>query len=315
MNNCGTAARGVIAAAAAILCAFAPARAQQTAAGTDIVNTATLRFDADGANQSRQSNTVSLVTAKVLDVTVTADRDTLAVNAGSTSAVAFLVANGGNAAEDYAITAASDAAGVSVSRIAVDTDNDGRYDPATDQLLPAGAALPVGAGQAQRLFVLIDGGQIARATRVSLAAAARTGSGAPGTVFPGAGVSGGDAVVGKTGAAATATTTLTIAVAQPTLTKSQSVFAPDGSSRAVRGAIITYRLVASFPGATRGVAIDDPIPAGTDYVPGSLTLDGGPLSDSGDADRGTVDAGGVHVLLGDVTGVGSRTIQFSVKIQ
>jgi uncharacterized repeat protein (TIGR01451 family) len=83
----------------------------------------------------------------------------------------------------------------------------------------------------------------------------------------------------------------------------------------MHGAIVTYRLVASFPASTRGVAIDDPIPAGTDYVPGSLTLDDRTLSDTSDGDAGTANTTSIRVALGDIAANATRTIQFSVKIQ
>ena len=121
--------------------------------------------------------------------------------------------------------------------------------------------------------------------------------------------------MGSSGAAATAVTALTPPTGLPTLVKSQSVFAPDGSARAVRGAIITYRIVANFPTATRGVTVDDPIPAGTDYVAGSLLLDDRAVTDARDADAGTADSAAIHAALGDVAASGTRTVQFSVKIQ
>jgi uncharacterized repeat protein (TIGR01451 family) len=304
-------------AVAALLCAFipCPALAATTQAGTGIVNTARLSYDINGAPQSQPSNTVSLTAAEILDVSVVADRDSVAVSTSSAPAIGFVVTNNGNGTEGYAIAAASDRAGVAATRIAIDSDNDGKYDPATDQLLAAGTPLILSAAQQQRLFVLVEVTQVVATTRLSLTATARTGSGQPGTIFAGAGAQGSDAVVGRTGATAGAATTLTVSSALPTLAKSQTVFAPDGSSRPVRGAIVTYRLVASFPAATLGVTIDDPIPAGTDYVPGSMTLDDRALTDAVDGDLGTADTQGIHVALGNVSSAGTRTIQFSVKIQ
>src|SRR5262245_26651924 len=99
----GTWGRSGIAAAAALFCAF-PAIAA-TPAGTGIVNTATLTFNGERSNVALQSNTVSLQTATLLDVTVAADRDAVTAAAG-TNALGFVVANPGNSAQDYAIAAA-----------------------------------------------------------------------------------------------------------------------------------------------------------------------------------------------------------------
>lgn len=284
-------------------------------AGTGIVNTAAMTVDMGGQARTIPSNTVTLLSAELLDVAIVAERPTVSVLASDQVALPFLVTNGGNGAEDFALTLASDHASVAVTRVFVDTNQDGAYQAGTDLPLASGAVLSLAAGQQTRVFVLVDGAQVSAATTISATVTARTGSGAPGTVFAGAGTNGGDAVVGGTGASATAASVLTPVAGQPTLVKSQSVFAPDGSARPVRGAIVTYLLVATFVGATRGVAIDDPIPAGTAYVPGSLTLDRLALTDVGDGDAGTAGATAVHVGLGDVAAAGSHTIQFSVKIQ
>ncbi|WP_375396920.1 hypothetical protein [uncultured Sphingomonas sp.] len=306
-----------LASAALCLYALAPAGAAfaATRAGASIANIATLSWSDNGQPRSVPSNTVSLTAAEVLDVTIAAERAQMAVAPGAIVAVGFVVTNTGNGAEDFALTVASDQANVAITRIAVDTDNDGVYDASRDQAIAAGAALTLAPGQQTRIFVIVDGAQVTTTTRISAAVAATTGSGAPGTVFAGAGDGGGDAVVGGTGAAAGAATLLTPATGQPGLVKSQSVVSPDGNGRAVRGAIVTYRLVASFPTATRGVAVDDPIPAGTDYVAGSLSLDDQPLSDARDTDAGTIDPAGIHVALGDAAAASTRIIQFSVKIQ
>lgn len=306
--------QGHVASAALCLCLVPGIASAATRAGTGIANTATLTWN-DGTPRSVPSNTVTVTTAELLDVTIAADQPTIAVTGGATVAAGFVVTNTGNGAENFTLTVASNQSGVAVTRVAIDSDNDGAYDPAKDQLLAAGAPLSIAPGASVRVFVLVDGSQVVAPTRITASVAATTGNGTPGTVFAGAGEGGSDAVVGSTGAAASATAVLTPPSGLPTLVKSQSVFAPDGSARAVRGAIITYRIVANLPAATRGAVIDDPIPAGTDYVAGSLLLDDRAVTDARDTDAGTVDATGVHVTLGDVATAGTRTIQFSVKIQ
>ncbi|MEI9849934.1 MAG: hypothetical protein WDN24_02545 [Sphingomonas sp.] len=58
-----------------------------------------------------------------------------------------------------------------------------------------------------------------------------------------------------------------------------------------------------------------PSPPGTDYVPGSIRLDGTALTDAADADAGSFDGAGVRVALGDVAAPATRRIEFQVKIQ
>ncbi|WP_242187401.1 hypothetical protein [Sphingomonas sp. CARO-RG-8B-R24-01] len=302
--------------AACSLVATAPALAS-TQAGTTIANTATLTVagDGSGAAQAIPSNTVTLKAAELLNVTIAADRPTIATRGTETVAVGFVVTNTGNGQEDYALAVTSGTAPVTVDRLAIDRDRDGAYSAAVDTPLAPGAALSLAPGETVRVFVLVDGSQVGTALEVRAGVTARTGSGAPATAFPGAGDGGSDAIVGATGATASATTQLVPTGGLPSLVKTQSVFAPDGSQRAIPGAIVTYRLVAGFVGATRGVVIDDPIPAGTLYVPGSLRLDEATLSDASDGDAGTATAAAIRVALGDMPGAGTRTIQFSVKIQ
>ncbi|WP_277970101.1 hypothetical protein [Sphingomonas echinoides] len=305
----------VASAAAAAVLAATPALAA-TQAGSAIANTATLTATTDGgAPQSLRSNTVTLTTAEILDVAIAADRATAETRGGETAAVGFVVTNTGNGQEDYTVVFGSGSSGVAVDRLVIDSDGDGVYTAATDRPLAPGTAVSLAPGQKTRIFVLLDGAQVGAAATITATATARTGSGAPGTVYPAAGDAGGDAVVGATSATASATTQLGPTAGVPMLAKSQSVLSPDGGARAVPGAIVTYRLLASFPTATRGVVIDDAIPAGTTYVAGSLKLDTVSLSDASDGDAGSASASAIRVALGDVPAAASRDIQFSVKIQ
>lgn len=314
-SNGGTGRKGSRCVTAAVaLFAASPAIAA-TPAGTPIANTATMTRTTDGGVEALASNTVTLTTAEILDVTIAADRATATARNGETVAIGFVLTNTGNGQEDYLVTIGSGTAGLSLDRLAIDSDGDGVYSTATDQTLAPGAAVRLAPGQTIRVFALLDGAQVTAATAITAVATARTGSGAAGTAYPNGGDGGGDAVVGSTGATATATTQLALTAGVPTLAKTQSVLAPDGSARAIPGAIVTYRLVASFPGATRGVVIDDPVPTGTAYVPGSLRLDDAVLSDASNDDAGSATTTAIRVALGDVATAGSRSIQFSVKIQ
>ena len=101
------------------------------------------------------------------------------------------------------------------------------------------------------------------------------------------------------------------------LTKSGLVSDPLGGSAAIPGAIITYSISAevSGGGSVNNLVIADPIPAGTIYVPGSLSLNNAPLTDSSGDDAGEFNVGGVSVALGTVASGTSNTIQFNVRIE
>lgn len=283
-----------------------------TAAGTRLVNVADLLTDQNGQTVRSSSNAVTLTVAKLLDVAVVAPVPVSApAPDDGVTAVPFAMTNLGNGPERFTITATIDRTGVTVTGIASDDDGDGRYDPAHDSLIVDGTVTS-DAGDQRRLFVLVKGaGQ--QPVDVALTATAATGSGRPGDVFPGA--DGVDAVVGPSGATATARARIAIGSEAPTLVKSQSVTAPDGSARAVPGSIVTYRLEARFPGATAASEIVDDLPTGTAFVPGSITLDGQSLTDVADTDAASFDGTTIHVRLGDIATAATHSVQFQATIK
>jgi hypothetical protein len=306
--------RFLTAAAVAIGCALfaAPALADPTLAGTQIANTAGLTF-LDGTNSRHiLSNTVTLGVDVLLDVTIVAEQPTVRPASDGVTPVAFLLTNSGNADETFALVAGIDPAAVQITGIATDTDGDGVYST-TDAIL-TNASVALAPGAQRRMFVLVRKTADGQQATVSLTAASTTGSGDAGTVFAGAGVGGVDAIVGHTGARATAHALISTQAPGPQLEKSQSVRASDGSDRAGHGSIVTYRLDAHFPGATSAVELRDAIPAGTSFVPGSITLDGKPLTDGADGDQASFDGTAVRISIGDVATASVRTVTFQTKI-
>ncbi|MDD1451835.1 hypothetical protein NHF48_014095 [Sphingomonas sp. H160509] len=293
-----------------------------TPAGTPIVNTAGLRYDADGTAQSTSSNTVTIIVAERLDVALVRDGQGAIVVTTQPVAIPFTLTNLDNGAEAFTLAASMSPGMATLRTLVIDTDGDGRYDAAKD-VAPADSKTPLLApGQSIKLLAILvatpDGGT----TNAVLTVTARstTGSGTSGNSYPGAGDGGGDAVVGPTGALATVSVPIGTGPTGPVLLKSQSVRAADGSQNAVRDAVITYTLEARFTDAVTGARIADPIPAGTVFVPGSLTLDGAPLSDGADGDAGRFDASGtqgpsITVALGHVAAASAHTVQFKAKIQ
>ncbi len=85
----------------------------------------------------------------------------------------------------------------------------------------------------------------------------------------------------------------------------------------VRGATVTYTIESRFAGGgiVRAARLADLIPQGTEYIPGTLSLDGAWLSDDEDGDAGGFDGAAIHVALGDVPAPAIHNIQFQVKIQ
>ncbi|MBX7488812.1 hypothetical protein K3177_09820 [Qipengyuania sp. GH25] len=301
-----------------------PAHAGGVKAGTLIENTASATYDGGAGPVTIPSNTITVKVDELLDVTVTS-RDSGPVSAAPGSAVlTFELTNTGNGPEAYTLTANPAVAGsdfdTTVNGIAVDTNGNGVYDPGVDQMLTGPATTAAIAADASlTVFVVVtipggvaDGDQ----SDVSLLAEAVTGTGAPGTAFAGQGAGGGNAIVGSTGANATATGSLSVGITDVDLIKSATVRDPFGGTGIVPGATITYAIRAEVrgSGSVSDLLVTDAAPADTTYVAGSLKLDGAILTDAADADAGRFGTSGISVDLGTVSGGSSRTVTFQVTI-
>ena len=301
-----------------------PAHAGGVKAGTLIENTASATYDGGAGPVTIPSNTITVKVDELLDVTVTS-RDSGPVSAAPGSAVlTFELTNTGNGPEAYTLTANPAVAGndfdTTVNGIAVDTNGNGVYDPGVDQMLTGPATTAAIAADASlTVFVLVtipggvaDGDQ----SDVSLLAEAVTGTGAPGTAFAGQGAGGGNAIVGSTGANATATGSSSVGITDVDLIKSATVRDPFGGTGIVPGATITYAIRAEVrgSGSVSDLVVTDAAPADTTYVAGSLKLDGATLTDAADADAGRSGTSGISVDLGTVSGGSSHIVTFQVTI-
>ncbi len=308
----------------ATLLASGPAYAAGVSAGTLIQNTASASYTSGPSSGTVQSNTVTVKVDELLNVAV-ASLTASPVSAGNSTAVlAWSVTNTGNGPEAFDIAIDPAVAGngfnTTVTTIAVDTNNNGVYDPGVDQVLTAGAATPsIPADGSLKLLAVVTLPSTAtdgQSSQVRLTATAVTGSGTPGTSFAGQGDGGGDAVVGLTGATSNALDSLVASLATVSLAKSATILDPFGGTKPVPGAVVTYSLVASVSGSgtTDSLHVTDAIPTGTTYQPGTLTLNAATLTDASDADAGTASGSGIDVNLGSVAGGTTKTVTFKVKI-
>jgi uncharacterized repeat protein (TIGR01451 family) len=302
------------------------AQAEGTVAGTVIENVATATYEGPAGEAVVSSNKVSLTVDELIDVSVAwADPGDVGVSPGTAGQVLrFTVTNAGNGSEAVSLSA-EDALGgddfdPAVTALMLDTNGNGAYDPGADTAYVAGANDPVLAPDGSvSVFVVSripDTAQNGQRGRVDLRAVARTGSGAPGTTFAGAGQGGGNAVVGATGGDAEDDGYYAVAAATLSFVKSAVVADPFGGAAHAPGSTITYKLTATVngSGSLANLRVADPIPTGTTYAPGSITLDGTALSDADDADAGRFTGTGISVGLGNVAAGTTRTITFKVKI-
>ncbi|MEP9360912.1 hypothetical protein [Sphingomonas sp. KR3-1] len=299
-------------AAFVILASAGTAKAQR--AGSEVRNVATATLQADGTPNQIASNAATLRVEERLDVRLAATGSGAEL-AGTGSAAPFLLTNAGNGDERFVLASTLDGITGTVRGFAIDRNANGLFD-AGDTLVE-GPTPSLAPGATLALLALFDPGQMTGSGALNVFARALTGSGAPGTVYPGRGDAGTDAIVGNTTAEATLRLSLVPgAVPTASLEKSQTVSAPDGSTMVVRGAVITYAIVARFEGSgtARAVTVTDQVPSGTVYVAGSLSLDDSPLTDAADTDPGSFSSDGISVALGDVARAATHTIRFKVKI-
>lgn len=301
-----------------------------TVAGTHIQNTAQVSYVVGGSAVTTSSNTTSVTVAEMLDVNVTTLSAAVPVTPGSTQrAIALRVTNTGNGTESFTLLRNSSVVGddfdptPSTTSLYFDTDNSGDLS-AADVAYAAGSNDPNLAPDASIVVLLVHDipasvtdGQRGRA---ALTARAITGTGAPGTVFAGAGTGGVDAVAGTSGGDGVAQGEYLAASVQLNAVKSQTVLDQFGGARPIPGARITYQIDVSITGSgtATAVAFTDSIPANTTYVANSLRLNSAALTDSADADAGqftTAPTNQVRIALGDLTSAaGTQVLEFAVTI-
>lgn len=314
----------------AALCAAVsatPAYAGGTPAGTTISNAATATYDLpNGGSSTVQSNTVTLKVDELINVTVAwhDPGDVVGPAGGTNQVLSFTVTNAGNGTEAFSLGTIAALGGddfdPTITSVVLDTNGNGAYDPGVDTVYTAGSNDPqLAPDQSITVFILstlplsaADGNR----GRAELTAAAKKGTGTPGTTFAGQGQGGGNAVVGATGGKGLADGWYKVQKAAVAFVKSAAVADPFGGTNQVPGATITYTLAAtvSGTGSVANLKVTDTVPTGTTYTASSLTLDGAALTDAADADAGTFNGTGIAVTLGTVAAGATRTVTFKVKI-
>ena len=290
---------------------------------------ATIDYSIGGTATTTNSNATTVVVAELLNVTMALQSPTVSVAAGaSNEALLFLVTNTGNSLEAFTLSGESVLVGddfdpnPAAPFIYFDSDGSGDLSPG-DTPYVSGSNDPQLAANGSVAVLLVNNipaslpdGEYGRS---ELTATANTGTGSAGTVLPGQGSGGVDAVIGTSGGQAAVFGQYLVGDILLSAVKSQAVQDPFGGSQPIPGAAIAYQIVvtATGTGTALGVAFNDTIPASTTYVAGSLRLNSAPLSDAADGDAGSFALGParVAVTLGSLTSAaGPQTIDFRVTI-
>jgi len=316
------------------------AQAAGTPPGTVIANQSTVSYSVGTVNFTTQSNLITITVVERLEVTVVSqDAGPITVSPGAQDqALTFVVTNTGNGTEAFSLVANANLAGddfdPTLQGIYLD-DGDGVWEGIDQEILYIpGVNDPVlAAGAGATVYVVSDiGTDVTDGQTGNISVQARattvTGTATPGTLYPGGGDGGVDAVVGfpsGTGntVGGSGTVVGTYVASNVSISAVKSVIAvvdPWGGANPVPGAAVTYQITVTVSGSgtAANVTLSDPIPANTTYQTSSLKLNGASLTDANDGDAGDVGqtaAGEVTVRLGTMTQTSAaQSVQFTVVI-
>lgn len=275
----------------ALFVSVATLRAQALPAGTQISNAAQVSWlDENGLAFRAGSNMVVLTVGQVAGVDVEPPRSSVG-DPGTTMWFAHTLENIGNGTDSFTVAARS-VAGWPV-RVYQDANGNGALD--SGEQLVAGP-IPLVAGATANLLLAVDVPGVA------------TVRGTLDTLWL-SGTSQFDPAVSDSVADEVQVRDVGITVAL-----AKSVDRPSASP----GDILTYTVAYQATGTDSAsiFRITDPIPVGSVYLPGTLRLNGAPLTDASGDDAGTYDAlnNRVVVILATIAGGTSGTVGFQVRV-
>jgi len=319
------------------VCGAVSAHAAGTPAGTVISPQVMLSYSIEGIPQATASNTATFTVAEIINVSlVWQDAAPVAVNSPDTSrALTLLLTNTGNGSEAYSLIRNNfiagdqfDPANAAIGAIFLENglapDFQGSGTNADTPYIP-GTNDPTLAADASRVIYLVSDipsnlvlGDAGQASLNAAASTAGASGAAPGTTLAGLGTGGVDALVGAS--RATAIAVGSYVVSGLVVTVSNLVFriqAPPGVNPGdliMPGSVLTYRITlrASGSGTANNLAFNDPLPAETNFVAGSITVNGAARSDVVDADNADFNAiaNTVNVILGNIVAPVTHLIEF-----
>lgn len=325
---------GATSVAAAGLLLAAAGHAAGTPAGTQIGNTAILRYTTPGDPAATASASAPpIVVAKLLNAAVTW-QDAAAVTAASPDTsrpLAFVVTNTGNGPEPYRFLRADALAGdqfdpqpAAAGALWLESGAQAGFQatgPNADIPYAAGVNDPtLPADGSRTVYVLSDipagvaTAGTGRSTLLAVPATPGAAAAAPGTLV---GTFGGVQTVAGASVRPSATGAYLVAGVSLGVAKSvASVRDPRGGTRVMAGSVLTYRIVLTLTGSgvANGVDLVDPLPAGLTYVPASLVVNGVRRTDAADADGAAAANNTVTADFGDVTAPAQRVIEFQATV-
>lgn len=310
--------------------------AKGTPAGTSITNSATVDYNI-GATEYRNipSNTTETIVAEILDVTIVSQNNTsLPVSPDTESEMlTFLVKNTGNGRDSYSLdwdsisTDGDDFLPVHRS-VYYDSNLNGSYDSGDSVYTGVETPLTLNAEQEIRVFLFNDipannigGSPLANTaegvSELTIASRSFLGSLPPGSVAD----SDGDttiAIIGSTGATASASGAYVISTIVISIVKSLEVSNDFGTTIPLPGATIKYTLEISATGSgsisgAEKVIVSDNIPGYTSYKENTIFLDDTTQLNDTECTTGE-DVSAIRVPLGTMNAGDTHKITFEVEI-
>lgn len=314
------------------------AHALGTASGTPIVNTVTATYD-DGSGTVTQTASATVLVDNKINLTVVKNADAAAAPGATDQALVFVVKNDGNTPQRYAL-AATNGAGLVMNNVRIYLDNGttaGSLDAGDTLYVNAGTFGDVPADGTLGILIVADvpaGALDGQTSDYNLVATTvDAGTTTVTTETTGAGTAGVDVVFADIAGSAvgdllrngqhSASGRYAISALSLSIVKSATIasdpFNGTISPKAIPGATISYTIAVAVTGSGTAatVVITDPMPANATYTPGTLKLNGAPLTDGTGDDNGSV--GGspttATVTLGNMTSATPvQTITFDVTI-
>lgn len=267
-----------------------------TGAGTVITNRAEATYeDEAGASYGTVSPTITITVLSVSTLVVTPDETESSAVVGPHERVTrlFRVCNTGNTPDFYTITRAEVNAPATIHSIFFDTDASGALND-SDAAVQVGQSMSPRArqGACVGVLVVVDANDAAPQTALTIGLTARSNVVA---AVSGTGEDTG-VIINAVGQGARLSSPDNASL-PPTKTVNglgQTVVTP--------GNPFTYNIAFRNHGdvTARGVVVTDELPAGVEYVAGSLRLEDRGLTDAEDADEGKLNQGRVQVSLPQV---------------
>jgi uncharacterized repeat protein (TIGR01451 family) len=265
-------------------------RAEGTPAGTQIRNWASVSYVDDNAiAYTVTSDTSVVVIGQAAGVDLEPPRFSV-TDPGNTVVFNHTLANVGNGADSFVLTAISREGWP--GRIYIDANQDGLLDAGDPEI---SGPIPLAADDTARLLIACD------VPSSAVRGVTDTVDVQAASMFDGATM---DQLVDE----------IEVRDVGIAIALSKSVDLPS----ATLGDVLSYPIdfTATGPNAATNFTISDAVPFGSNYVPGTLRLNGAPLTDATGDDAGYFDSGANRVVfeIGDIAGGENGTVSFQVQV-